>query len=195
MLMAPPCAFLYLDAASTDLPVVRRACRVRTERAAFHLDAEDELIALLAVLAGSAWESTRLALSALLKFERARPDRGIRRAIETITAAPGQSMQVAALALAAGLSASRFQHLFEYETGVPYRRFRLWMRLRSALVAAQGGAALTAAAHGAGFSSSAHMSTAFKSMFGISPSQLLALQPQLINDPGGESDARRAGVH
>ncbi len=189
------CAFLYLDAASSDLHVIRNACRERTERACFHLEAEAELIALLGALAHRGWNATRAALSAVLKFERARPDRRIRLAIETIAGAPGQTTPVAALALAAGLSASRFQHLFKHETGVPYRRFRLWMRLRSALIAAQGGAALTTAAHGAGFSSSAHLSTAFKAMFGISPSQLLALQPLLINDPGGESDARRAGGH
>jgi AraC-like DNA-binding protein len=37
------------------------------------------------------------------------------------------------------------------------------------------GGNLTEAAHSAGFSSSAHLSSAFRQMFGLSPSSLLAL--------------------
>jgi AraC-like DNA-binding protein len=37
------------------------------------------------------------------------------------------------------------------------------------------GANLTEAAHSAGFSSSAHLSTSFRRMFGVSPSEILAL--------------------
>lgn len=178
------CAFLYLDALSSDLMAIRSACRKRGEHASFHLNVEEPLVALLGAMTASdaAWDACRPALADLLQLARARPDRRIRAAIDAITRAPGEASNAAGLALAAGLSASRFQHLFKVETGVPFRRFRTWTRLRAALTASQAGAPLTAAAHAAGFSSSAHLSTAFKDMFGVSPSQLLALKPSLIGD-------------
>jgi AraC-like DNA-binding protein len=41
------------------------------------------------------------------------------------------------------------------------------------------GANLTEAAHGAGFSSSAHFSHQFLRMFGLAPSALMALKPEI----------------
>lgn len=175
------CAFLYLDALSDDLQIIRNACLERGKRASFGIDTEELLIGLLCAMApsGAGWNASRSALAAVLKFERARPDRRIRAAVDALSRTPEQMTTVAAMALAAGLSASRFQHLFKLETGVPFRRFRSWTRLRMALMAAHSGTALTEAAHAAGFSSSAHLSTAFKDMFGMAPSQLLALKPIL----------------
>ncbi|MCV4566730.1 hypothetical protein OFB72_29700, partial [Escherichia coli] len=46
-----------------------------------------------------------------------------------------------------GLSASRFQHLFSAEVGVPFRRYRGWQRLRSAIRVAAAGTSLTDAAY------------------------------------------------
>jgi AraC-like DNA-binding protein len=80
-------------------------------------------------------------------------------------------------AIYVGLSSSRFQHLFKDNVGVSFRRFRLWARMRVAIRLALGGASLTQAAMEAGLSSSAHLSTAFKGMFGISPSQLISVEP------------------
>lgn len=173
------CAFLYLDALSDDLQTIRHLCR---EGAQFQRNTEDVLIGLLCAMehSVSGWHSTRPALAAALNLQGARPDWRVSDAIDTLTRAPGQVTHASDLALAAGLSASRFQHLFKQATGVPFRRFRTWTRLRAALESAQGGMSLTAAAHAAGFSSSAHFSTAFKDMFGLAPSQLLALKPVLI---------------
>ena len=72
----------------------------------------------------------------------------------------------------AGLSPSRFLHLFKAETGVPLRRYRIWNRIGAASRAIAEGRTLTEAAHGAGFASSAHFSTAFRDMFGMMPSEL-----------------------
>lgn len=74
-------------------------------------------------------------------------------------------------ASAAGLSASRFQHLFTAEVGVPFRRYRGWQRLRNAIRIAAAGASLTEAAHAAGFADQAHFSRAFRSAFGAPPSR------------------------
>lgn len=75
------------------------------------------------------------------------------------------------VAAASGLSASRFQHLFTAEVGVPFRRYRGWQRLRSAIRVAAAGASLTDAAHAAGFADQAHFSRAFRATFGAPPSR------------------------
>ena len=80
---------------------------------------------------------------------------------------------MAELGECAGLSASRFLHLFKAETGVPLRRYRIWNRMGAAVRACGEGLSLTEAAHAAGFASSAHFSSAFREMFGMMPSDLL----------------------
>ncbi len=71
------------------------------------------------------------------------------------------------------LSASRAQHLIREATGVPFRRYRTWVRMRVAARALAQGGTLTEAAYTAGFSSAAHFSTAFRAMFGLPPSALV----------------------
>lgn len=71
-----------------------------------------------------------------------------------------------------GLSTSRFVHLFRESTGIPYRRYLLWLRLVEAVRAMGRRRSLTEVAHGAGFADSAHMSRTFRRMFGIAPSAI-----------------------
>jgi AraC-like DNA-binding protein len=78
---------------------------------------------------------------------------------------------VAIAAASAGLSASRFQHLFTREVGVPFRRYRGWQRLRGAIRAAASGLSLTDAAYAAGFADQAHFSRTFRATFGAPPSR------------------------
>ncbi|UWU88615.1 AraC family transcriptional regulator [Bradyrhizobium yuanmingense] len=87
---------------------------------------------------------------------------------------PSGSHTLAELGRRAGLSSSRFLHLFKDVTGVPLRRYRIWSRIGAAARAVAQGQSLTEAAHDAGFSSSAHFSTAFRDMFGMMPSELFA---------------------
>jgi AraC-like DNA-binding protein len=90
---------------------------------------------------------------------------------------PQRAHRLTTLARRAGLSPSRFLHLFKAETAVPLRRYRIWNRMRAAFRACGEGASLTEAAHAAGFASSAHFSSAFRDMFGMMPSDLIkALQ-------------------
>ncbi|MCG8637074.1 MAG: AraC family transcriptional regulator [Desulfobacterales bacterium] len=72
-----------------------------------------------------------------------------------------------------GLSESRLVHLFKSETGIPIRRYLLWLRLMEALTLILENVSFTTAAHDAGFSDSAHLSRTFKQMFGIPPKQIL----------------------
>ena len=94
-------------------------------------------------------------------------DRRIKKIIERIQEDLEQSPSLETLAAIAGVSASRLQHLFITETGVPLRRFRTWVRFRSALLAIAQVHSFTDAALASGFANSAHFSHAFKAMFGV----------------------------
>ncbi|MCF7964748.1 AraC family transcriptional regulator [Methylobacter sp. Wu8] len=76
---------------------------------------------------------------------------------------------VATLSEAVGLSASRFQHLFTKQIGVPFRRYRGWNRMRKAIREIIKGNNFTTAAHATGFSDSAHFSHEFRKTFGAPP--------------------------
>lgn len=87
---------------------------------------------------------------------------------------PEKFSNVETAAALAGLSPMRFQHVFTEALGIPFRRYRQWRRMGRVIRALAGGESLTEAAYGSGFSNSAHLSTAFKAMFGLRPSDLLA---------------------
>lgn len=89
--------------------------------------------------------------------------------LDRLRARPGKRVTLRDLAKEAGLSDSRLTHLFKEQTGVPIRRYLLWLRLNDAMDRAMAGAALTEAAHAAGFSDSAHLSRTCQKMFGINP--------------------------
>jgi AraC-like DNA-binding protein len=79
---------------------------------------------------------------------------------------------LADLARQVRLSESRLLHLFKATTGVPLRRYKIWIAMGAATRAVGRGANLTTAALDAGFSSSAHFSATFREMFGLEPSRL-----------------------
>ncbi len=97
-------------------------------------------------------------------------DERISRAVGELQSAT-ETVTVAEAAASAGLSASRFQHLFTREVGVPFRRYRAWHRLRAAIREAAGGSSLTTAAHAAGFADQAHFTREFRRTFGAPPSR------------------------
>jgi len=92
--------------------------------------------------------------------------------IDRRPAAFGRLHDAAALAC---LSSSRFRARFNAEVGLPFRRYRLWRRMAAVMRAIAAGGNLTDAALASGFSSSAHLSSAFKRMFGLAASDLVAL--------------------
>lgn len=65
------------------------------------------------------------------------------------------------------LSLGRFRHLFSAEVGMPFQRYVLWCRLRTAFDELVAGLSITAAAHAAGFADAAHFARTTKAMFGI----------------------------
>ncbi len=108
-------------------------------------------------------------------LERKPVDARIARVVREIDRQPHafQSMQNAAEM--ACLSPSRFRARFSKEVGLPFRRYRLWRRMACVMRAISAGHNLTDAALQAGFASSAHLSSAFKQMFGLSASNVLAM--------------------
>ncbi|KPF69647.1 hypothetical protein IP84_04450 [beta proteobacterium AAP99] len=202
---AGDCAFIYLDPFSSELKALRARCAEQHADACFALAGEDALRTALRHLprSAAAWadETTHAQhlapLQAALLGEAVQPalgDARVRQLVTRLHARPEDTRDLAGWAAALGVSESRLQHLVKQETGLPFRRLRLWMRLRAAVLAANGRAAgradadLTRAALDAGLAGSAHLSAAFREMFGMSPTALLALSPVVVQiDPQSES--------
>jgi AraC family transcriptional regulator len=100
------------------------------------------------------------------------PDPRIRKIMSFASARLDDAITLSATAKSAGLSPGRARHLFVEQTGLPFRKYLLWLRLTRALSLFARGASLTGAAHDAGFSDSAHFSRTFLRMFGISAAML-----------------------
>jgi AraC-like DNA-binding protein len=168
-------AFLYVDPFGRDLAALRERMSDRGPRAAFDLVDERPAIALFGDIAERrlATEEARAAVHEVLGVgSHVGPDARIAEAIKRMRDEPCGSHVLAELSRRAGLSSSRFLHLFKEVTGVPLRRYRIWNRIGAAARAVVQGCSLTDAAHSAGFSSSAHFSSAFRDMFGMPPSEL-----------------------
>jgi len=97
-------------------------------------------------------------------------DPRLARVLRWLNTRPADPTPAGQLADALGLSVSRFLHLFSQQIGVPFRRFRIWIRLRAASQMALSGRSLTEAAHSAGFSDSAHFARLHRDTFGVTPS-------------------------
>lgn len=102
-------------------------------------------------------------------------DPRIARALEMLGADPGEPISLGDISRRLGMSESNFRHLFKSATGVTFRRYRLWVRIKLAAELIHAGASLTEAAHEAGFSSSAHLSFAYRNLCGVAPSVMLAV--------------------
>jgi AraC-like DNA-binding protein len=170
-------AFLYVDPFGRDIEALRSRMKEVGSRAAFDMIDERAVVTLFGDIAERRLESdeARQAVRDRLGIgSSAQSDARIAAAIRRMREEPGGSHTLAELGRQAGLSSSRFLHLFKEATGVPLRRYRIWSRIGAAARAVAQGQSLTEAAHGAGFSSSAHFSTAFRDMFGMMPSELFA---------------------
>lgn len=96
-------------------------------------------------------------------------------ALRQLERTPGSRPTLGHAAAAAHISPSRLTHLFSREVGIPFRRYALWIRLRTVAERVALGDNLTQAAVAAGFSDSSHLSRVFKNNFGLSPSSLLGM--------------------
>jgi AraC-like DNA-binding protein len=158
-----------------------RFAATKGERAHLDLRCEPLLLASLNRLrigGASCWRDTRTELEELLKGGPAQTaDERIQRTLRIIHEDPATRLPLAALARHAQLSPSLFTALFGQTTGVPVRRYKLWIAMGAAVRSMQRGASLTDASMDAGFSSPAHFSSAYRQMFGMEPSRLATSSP------------------
>ncbi|MET0333571.1 MAG: AraC family transcriptional regulator [Rhizobacter sp.] len=183
-------AFLYVDALGLDDQRLRHTAALGTQAIAFSLPGESELIALLARLAEPGDQRVALwgeLLDLLETHHEKHGDERIRRSVTRLARDPSAANSLADLAAEVNLSESRYLHLFKTTTGVPLRRYRLWIRIGAAIRAIARGKNLTEAAIDAGFSSSAHFSFTFREMFGMAPSTLAGIGVQYARLPTREA--------
>jgi len=84
-----------------------------------------------------------------------------------------RTTSLAALAEVAGLSPSRFAHVFTEAIGVPLRPYKRWLRLQRAARELVMGRTVTQAAHVAGFADAAHLTRTFRRTLGATPRELI----------------------
>jgi AraC-like DNA-binding protein len=164
-LRAPgPMCFVYLDALSDDHETLKQASLAGSRSSS-----------AIRMIRGHDTIRVDDICEALGVPGRAPPRQDIAKVIRQVDLRPQDFASVTDAARIAGLSPSRFQALFRQSVGMPFRHYRQWRRMAIVMKTLSAGQTLTAAAMAAGFSSSAHLSTTFKTMFGITPSQLVRL--------------------
>lgn len=191
-------ACLYADPAAPDVATIAGDMGERAGKLLVRHRNEDGLARVLGQYAARAIgrESLQRSLLDLLGLsEPEEPaDERVARAIQAIREQPSKPHSLRSLAAEVGISESRLRHAFKDATGVPVRRFRLWIRISNALRLVQQGATLTEAALDSGFSSSAHLSNAYRGMFGMTPSEVMEAERQSRAIPprsAGSSGSRR----
>ena len=164
-----PIAVLYVEPSAAGADVFRPLLR-DVEETGGALTGRSNVVSLMRRLHedrdSAAWAGE--ALDDLLDFGARRARRAIdpriAAAIRLLETDEPVSLEDAAHTV--GLSPSRLRHRFGEETGVPFRRYRAWTRMRRAIGAVIAGANLTRAAHEAGFSDQPHFAHDFRKTFG-----------------------------
>jgi AraC-like DNA-binding protein len=121
-----------------------------------------------------------------------RIDARIHRVLEDIRNDPARSSTAQDCAAAAGLSFSRFLHLFKDEVGTPFRSLRTWKRARSLLHHVTRDARLVHVALDTGYPDSTHFSHSIRHVYGLKPRDLFAGSRALT--VLGDSPAARAAA-
>lgn len=91
------------------------------------------------------------------------------RSIAQIGRFGGEPVTAASCAAEAGLSPSRFLHLFKEETGISFRSFRAWKRARHLLHFANQDINLAHLAQDIGYPDSTHFSHSIRRFYGLKP--------------------------
>jgi AraC-like DNA-binding protein len=138
-----------------------------------------------------------------LCFGEALPDRNIdhriKRSAAKLNDFSGSKMTAADCAASAGLSPSRFLHLFKEQTGVSFRAFRAWKRARHLLHFANQNINLAHLAQDIGYPDSTHFSHSIRRFYGLKPRAIFSGSRDLAiyrSDPGVlDSTGFRPGRH
>ena len=120
--------------------------------------------------AGDDFSSTEFDLLCLGEVLPARQlDPRVARAMVQIGRFAGEPVTAASCAAEAGLSSSRFLHLFKEETGISFRSFRAWKRARHLLHFANQDINLAHLAQDIGYPDSTHFSHSIRRFYGLKP--------------------------
>jgi AraC-like DNA-binding protein len=111
------------------------------------------------------------------------------RAIAQIGRFCGEPVTAASCADEAGLSSSRFLHLFKQETGISFRSFRAWKRARHLLHFANQDLNLAHLAQDIGYPDSTHFSHSIRRFYGLKPRAIFRGSRDLAIYHGGRAEA------
>jgi AraC-like DNA-binding protein len=120
-----------------------------------------------------------------------RLDPRVNKAIAQIVRFSGEPVTAASCAREAGLSQSRFLHLFKEETGISFRSFRAWKRARHLLHFANQDLNLAHLAQDIGYPDSTHFSHSIRRFYGLMPRAIFSGSRDLAIYRSGET--ARAG--
>jgi AraC-like DNA-binding protein len=98
----------------------------------------------------------------------------------------GEPVTAASCAAEAGLSPSRFLHLFKEETGISFRSFRAWKRARHMLHFANQDINLAHLAQDIGYPDSTHFSHSIRRFYGLKPRAIFSGSRDLAIYRSGE---------
>jgi AraC-like DNA-binding protein len=113
-------------------------------------------------------------------------DPRVARSIVQIGKFSGEPVTAASCAAAAGLSASRFLHLFKQETGISFRCFRAWKRARHLLHFVNEDINLAHLAQDIGYPDSTHFSHSIRRFYGLKPRAIFSGSRDLAIYRSGE---------
>jgi AraC-like DNA-binding protein len=109
------------------------------------------------------------------------------RSIAQMTRFSGEPVTAASCAAQAGLSASRFLHLFKEQTGISFRSFRAWKRARHLLHFANQDLNLAHLAQDIGYPDSTHFSHSIRRFYGLKPRAIFSGSRDLAIYRGGQA--------
>jgi AraC-like DNA-binding protein len=106
----------------------------------------------------------------------------------------GEPVTAASCAAEAGLSPSRFLHLFKEETGISFRSFRAWKRARHLLHFANQDINLAHLAQDIGYPDSTHFSHSIRRFYGLKPRAIFSGSRDLAIYSHGRASADNSGL-
>jgi AraC-like DNA-binding protein len=119
-------------------------------------------------------------------------DPRVARSIVQIERFCGEPVTAASCAVEAGLSQSRFLHLFKQETGISFRSFRAWKRARHLLHFANQDLNLAHLAQDIGYPDSTHFSHSIRRFYGLKPRAIFSGSRDLAIYRSGETTGEAA---
>ena len=121
-------------------------------------------------------------------------DPRVARAIARIEKFSGEPVTATACAAEAGLSTSRFLHLFKQETAISFRAFRAWKRARHLLHFANQDLNLAHLAQDIGYPDSTHFSHSIRRFYGLKPRAIFSGSRDLAIYRSGRPELSDSGL-